>query len=248
VERTAFAAVTDVDAWHVDLDVVPSAFEACAASLADDERARAARFVFERDRRRFVAARGILRRILGDRLGVEPGRIRFEYGPRGKPRLAGPDAPVRFNVAHSGGHGLVVVSATADVGADLEVVRPLADAMAIAERHFSPDERSRLLALPAAEREVAFFRCWTRKEAYIKGLGEGLAHPLDAFSVGLEPAGTVTLVDAGGASPGAATWSLHDVSSLPAYAAAIAARSGTAPVRVRLQELGPSLDPGEAQA
>jgi 4'-phosphopantetheinyl transferase len=248
VERTAVPAVTVVEAWHAELDVAPSALDACASTLADDERTRAARFVFDRDRRRFIVARGILRRILGARVGVEPGRIRFEYGGRGKPRLAGAHARVRFNVAHSHGHGLFAVSAGTDVGADIEMVRPLPDTMAIAERFFSPDERSRLRALPPPERDIAFFRCWTRKEAYIKGLGEGLAHPLDAFSVGLEPGGTVTLVDAGGSDPARSTWSLHDVSSLPTYAAAVAAWSGATPVRLTLRELRSSLDPCDEQA
>lgn len=227
-----------VQAWHADLDVAAAAQEALAATLSPDERDRAARFVFERDRRRFVAARGLLRRLLGARLGVEAGRLRFGYGARGKPFLAGDDAGagVTFNVAHSQDHALFVIASGVELGADIEVIRPLRDALVIAECHFSPFERSRLLALPPDERDVAFFLCWTRKEAYIKALGAGLAHPLEAFSVSLAPGEPARLLQDHAAVNGT-PWSLHDLSRLPTYAAAVAVETAAAGLAGPVMEL-----------
>jgi 4'-phosphopantetheinyl transferase len=237
VTRDTQSASIAVEVWHADLDAAVAALHELAATLSDDEHARAARFVFERDRRRFVASRGLLRHILGRRLGMEPSSVRLEYGERGKPMLAAGqgDGRLRFNVAHSQGHGLFALAAGPALGADIEVLRPLPDAMAIAERFFSPDERAALLARPAAERNAAFFLCWTRKEAYIKGLGTGLTHPLDRFSVSLEPSGFVGLIDYDRDGPHA--WSLHDASRLPTYAAAVAVASRPDECHLRVREL-----------
>ena len=153
--------------------------------LTDDERQRAARFRFERDRTRFICARGLLRRFLAAELGVEPGRIRFDYGPHGKPSLAAEhaDSGLTFNVSHSDGLGLFVLARNRAIGADVEKVRPLRHGRAVAERFFADDECAALDGLTGDAWDRAFFRCWTRKEAFIKAVGEGLSYPLRAFSV-----------------------------------------------------------------
>jgi 4'-phosphopantetheinyl transferase len=225
--REAIARPTgpgDLRIWHASLDLDDDLAAGLAETLADDERARAARFMFERDRRRFVAARGILRSILGAMLALDANRVRFAYAERGKPSLAGElGHDISFNLAHSEGHALIAVANGADVGVDLEAIQPRIEPLAIAERFFAPNERAALRALPEAEHLPAFFRCWTRKEAYIKALGSGLSHPLDQFEVPIEDSGSTPLhiIESGAR---AAEWSLRDLSDMPSYAAAVVVR------------------------
>lgn len=164
--------------------------------LTDDERLRAARFRFERDRTRFVCARGLLRSLLGTELGLAPGRIRFDYGPQGKPSLAGEQAGsgLHFNVSHSDGLGLFVLARDRAIGADLEKVRPLRHGRAVAARFFAEDECAALDGLDGDAWDRAFFRCWTRKEAFVKAVGEGLSYPLRAFSVAVSDGDPVRLL------------------------------------------------------
>ena len=227
----------DIHVWHADLDSAAATLDPLLATLSPDERDRADRFVFERDQRRFIAARGLLRRLLGIRLGAEPDSLQFEYGERGKPFLAARmgQSDVSFNVAHSQGHAVFGLTSGASLGVDVEVVRQLHDAPAMAERFFSLKERDQLRALPPSQREVAFFLCWTRKEAYIKALGAGLAYPLEHFSVSVVAGEPQLLEDHTAAAQTA--WSLHDLSHLPEYAAALAVRADPDRVTIHRAEL-----------
>ena len=191
--------------------------------LSPDERARAERFHFDRDRQRFVRARATLREILGDCLGVGARDVVFQYGPYGKPALAKEMASdVQFNLSHSRGVALVAVAAGRRVGVDLEFICPRAAEGRIADRFFSAAEVTALRALPRERQEEAFFACWTRKEAYIKGRGEGLSMPLGAFSVSLAPGEPAALLDHAAAPEEARTWSLRSLTTVPGYAAALA--------------------------
>ena len=159
------------------------------STLAEDEKARAARFIFDRDRDHFIAARGILRDLLSRYVECPAGTIKFAYGPQGKPALADPGSKssVRFNLSHSHGLAVIAVGAGREVGIDVELLRPEFAGEDIAKRYFSAREVRELAQLPVGSRTEAFFRCWTRKEAYIKARGEGLHVPLDSFSVSLSP-------------------------------------------------------------
>ena len=184
-----------VDLWSAELDRGEAEISELHSVLAGDEREKAGRFHFRKDRDRYVAARGILRHLLARHLAVSPESIRFSYGPYGKPALAEPrgSGPLNFNVSHSSGLALFALGRN-PVGVDVEAVRELSDMLPIAERFFSQDEVHELRATPAAQRASAFFRCWTAKEAYIKARGEGLSMPLDRFAVSLLPLeGTVDL-------------------------------------------------------
>ena len=159
----------------------------------DDESQRARRFYFERDRTRFVCARGLLRGFLAAELGLPAERVRFQYGPSGKPSLAIEHASsgIEFNVSHSAGVGLFVLTRGMAVGADVERIRSLRHGAAVAKRFFAQDECAALEGLSGDDWDRAFFRCWTRKEAFIKAVGSGLSYPLRAFSVSVaehEPA------------------------------------------------------------
>lgn len=223
-----------VDVWATALDRPPATLERLGRLLTDDETARAKRFVFARDRRRFVVARGVLRELLGAYLGRAPGAIRFVYGAAGKPALAPPldAAGLEFNVSHSDEIALYAVGLYRPVGADVEQVRALDDLEALAERNFSRAERRALFALPLTQRLAGFFACWTRKEAFIKALGEGLSHPLDAFTVSLAPGEPARFVEIGGEAGDAERWTLAAVEVGADYHAAVAV-DGPATVAMR---------------
>ena len=198
------------------------------ALLDSGERNRAARFHFERDRDAFIASHGWLRTLLGRYLNADPRRIDFIFGHHGKPAIDG--APVHFNLSHSGEMAACAVTRDCEVGIDIERVRPTSDIESIAERFFHPEECRKLFGLAEEERALAFFRCWTRKEAYIKALGAGLSAPLDSFAVTLAPEEPAAFVQIdgqpaeGSLTQAAAACSLFDLEAGPDYAGAVAIR------------------------
>jgi 4'-phosphopantetheinyl transferase len=214
----------EVHVWRASLGQPTSRVEQLVRTLSDDERGRAERFHSERDRTRFVVARGTLRSILGHYLGVEPGRVQFEYGPRGKPHMAEPFAnlALRFNLAHSHDWALYAFAHHREVGIDLERACPLPDAEEIATRFFSARESAAWRALSPNRRQQAFYLCWTRKEAYIKAIGDGLALPLDQFDVSLAPTEPARLLRVEGNPKEAKRWSLQTLEPAPGYVAALA--------------------------
>ena len=177
------AAVAHV--WRAQLDPAPGEVHRLMGMLSKDEHARAERFRFDQDRRRFVVARGVLRSLLALYLGLPPQKVQLTYGASGKPCL--PRGVLRFNL-DAGELGLYAFTSSREVGIDVEHVRQLDDMDQIARRFFSVNEVASLEALPESARpSTAFFNCWTRKEAYVKARGEGLALPLDGFDVSLAP-------------------------------------------------------------
>jgi 4'-phosphopantetheinyl transferase len=198
--------------------------EALAATLSPSERARAAAFAFPRERERFAISRGLLRALLARFAGGSPASQEIVEGPHGKPALAGScgQGRVRFSVSHSGDLWGCAVGFRREVGLDLEAVDPARDHARLAERYFSPAEAAALAALPPGERNGAFHRCWTRKEAWLKCLGFGLHLPLDGFEVSLrsgEPAALLAVrFDPGVPGP----WRLVDLDLGPGFAACLA--------------------------
>lgn len=217
-------AAGEVHVWRVALDPPEELVAELRALLSPDEVARADRFHFARHRRRFTVGRGALRRLLGGYLGRAPEGVRFAYGAREKPHLAEPPpgSPLRFNLSNSSELALVAVTVGVEVGIDLEAVRPMDDALAISERFFSAAERTVLAACPEGERDQAFFRCWTRKEAYVKAVGDGIALGLDRFDVSLDPGEGARLLALEGDPARAAAWSLTHVDPAPGYVGALA--------------------------
>ena len=214
----------EVHVWRARLDAPPERVRRLFDVLAPDERERAGRFHFQRDRDRFTVARGLLRGILGGYLNSAPERLRFEYGAQGKPTLAAGHNPggLRFNVSHSEGVALFAVTRGREVGVDVERVSARVSCEEIAGRFFSPREVAGLRALPAASREAAFFDCWTRKEAYIKACGAGLSLPLDGFDVTLAPGEPAALLENRLDPAEVSRWSLRELHPWPGFAAAVA--------------------------
>jgi 4'-phosphopantetheinyl transferase len=214
----------EVHVWQASLDQAPSRVQDFLHILAPDEQARASRFYFAKDREHYIVARGVLRAILGRYLDRAPECLSFCYGAHGKPALRGQshEDAIRFNVSHSQGIALYAFARSRQVGVDVEHIRLDLAVAEIAARFFSPREAAMLLVLPPDVQRQAFFRCWTRKEAYIKALGEGLSLPLDQFdlsSVHGEPATS----SAAERNPSEASrWSVREISPAPGYAAALA--------------------------
>jgi 4'-phosphopantetheinyl transferase len=170
----------DVRVWTAQLDDSPLV-DATENILDAQEQQRARRFHNALHRRRFVAGRVQLRSLLARCLKTEPSQVRFRYGQHGKPDLVG--SSLRFNVSHSENTAVYAVGENIRLGVDIEILRPVADADALAKRYFSLAEQRDFALCPAEEKSTAFLTLWTRKEAYIKAIGEGLSHPLDAFDV-----------------------------------------------------------------
>lgn len=214
----------EVHVWRARLDQPPLCVESLLGTLTDDERSRAERFKFLKDREHFIVARGTLRAIIGRYLQIEPSQLRFCYSDYGKPALVKDFAggAARFNLTHSHGLALFAVTCGREVGIDLEKLRPdLADGQ-IAERFFSAQEVRRLRELPRQQQGEAFFNCWTRKEAYIKARGEGLSMPLDSFDVSLVPGEPAELLDTRGDPQEASRWSLRELFPASGFVAAVA--------------------------
>jgi len=216
----------DVDVVVTCLAAAPHAVRASAARLSDAERHRARRFAFGRDARRFIVARARLRELLAARLGVGAESIEFEYGAHGKPvlsrRFAGSD--LHFNVSHCDDVAAYAFSCGHTIGIDLEAVRVISDADDIAARYFSRRENTTYRTLNPRDRPLGFFNCWTRKEAFVKALGDGLSIPLDRFDVTLapgEPAKVLRVENTPGDSSG---WRLDSFCPAAGYVAAFASQ------------------------
>jgi 4'-phosphopantetheinyl transferase len=206
--------------WSAPLDCDAPLTREVAECLSADERARAERFVFPRDRNRFLTGRAFLRLLLAGHTGKRAAALRFRYGPHGKPALAG-KGPA-FNLAHSDGLAVCALAPAGEIGVDVERVRPVADADSVAGSFFSSRETADLAALPHSQRLRGFFDAWTRKEAFLKALGSGLARPLDSFDVTLAPAEPPRLRRTAGDPGEAARYSLHALEPEPGYVAAVA--------------------------
>jgi 4'-phosphopantetheinyl transferase len=220
----------EIHVWQAWLDRDAEAVKRLELTLSPDEIARANRFHFEKDKRHYIVGRGLLRELLANYLGEDPKRLEFAYGEYGKPSLAGAQASsgLSFNLSHSAGLAVYAFAKNRNLGIDAERIKPDFVSEDIARRYFSPREVDDLFSLPPTERPEAFFRCWTRKEAYLKARGAGLQIPLDSFSVSLlpgQPAGFL-----GGVEP---CWRLAAFVAAEGYAAAIVYDGAPGPLRVR---------------
>ena len=213
--------------WWAPVDVPASTRQSLAGCLSSAEQRRGETYNRPLDRDRFLAARGWLRRLLAGLLLCDARDIEMVTTANGKPELV--DSEVRFNASRSGGIALYATSRMTSVGVDIEKIRPTADVEGIAARFFSPAERRALAALPAASRREAMFHCWTRKEAYVKGIATGLSVPISNIDVGVDGGRPATIAD----------WRVQQVDVSPGFAAAVAAEryDGTAPNVQRIEGL-----------
>jgi len=211
--------VVGVDVWVAPLDVGSERLRPLVASLSPAERARAGRYRFPGDARRFSAARGWLRHVLGAELGVDPAAVPLSEGP-GKPRLAGGEG-LRFNVSHARDLALIAVAAC-EVGVDVEHARDGPPGLDAVRLCCTPAEADAIERMPPGERADAFLRRWTAKEAYLKARGLGLAVPPDRVEIGAARAGGAVPVGVTG-EPGPARWKVRELRPAPGYVGAVAA-------------------------
>ena len=225
-----------VHIWAASLDREPVELQELRGLLSEDELERAARFKFDLLARRFIAGRGILRSLVGAYIGTSPAEVRFRYDS-GKPSLATqPAVPLHFNLAHADDLAVYAVSRSSPIGIDVERVAPLPDATDIAANHFAPGEIRRLAR--ARDTAESFYRCWTRKEAFVKALGEGLSYSLDRFEVSLaadEPARLLSVDD----DPAEAeAWTLLHLDPADGFVGALAVRGPVADIACRTWATG----------
>ena len=214
----------DIHVWRIGLNDLESKIEQFEAVLSYDERRRADRFRFERDRKQFILSRGALRNLLGKYLELSAHHIEFTQNRYGKPALVNREK-LTFNLSHSGGLALVAVARNTEIGVDVEVVNRQLDFLPLADRFFSEAEYREIVTSSESDRSILFYRCWTGKEAVVKARGKGLSIPLDTFAVSLEQTGSqvVSLVEKG---KEASTWRLVPIDVGEGYAGAIAYEGG----------------------
>ena len=200
--------------------------------LSPEELARAKRFRFEKDYRSFVIARGAMKLLLADYLGTAPHLLALQCNAYGKPFFEERGRePIFFNLAHSADRALVAYCRTAPVGIDIEQLRGDIPFCEIAQQHFSAAENAALNRFDADERAAAFFRCWTRKEAYVKAYGQGLSLALDSFDVSLRRDDDPLLLAVRHDAEADGAWNIHDVEASPGYVAALAVKAPKAALR-----------------
>ncbi|HEX5220544.1 MAG TPA: 4'-phosphopantetheinyl transferase superfamily protein [Verrucomicrobiae bacterium] len=222
---SAELAEGEVHVICVSLNVSPDRLAQLKATLSPDEQDRAAKYRFQEGKDFFVAARGLLREVLGYYLGMPPERIEFRYNQSGKPELAGSAAnrDLHFNVAHSGADAVFAVTLHRDIGVDLERIRAIPEMLQMVSYALSDSEKREWDRLEATEWRRAFFDCWARKEAFLKGIGEGLERQPSEIEVPLrrcQPEETLTIGDHGCKVDG---WSLRSLSAGD-YAVAVAVK------------------------
>jgi 4'-phosphopantetheinyl transferase len=224
--KTLLLEDNEVHVWRASLELPAPRVQALQHDLSEEELERAERFHFQRHQSHFIAARGLLRTILGRYLKTEPRRLRFRYGPKGKPELVGGTSrrALRFNVSHSHDLALYAITHGREIGVDVERIRPDVAGEKIAERFFCPQEAAALRQLPDGVRQTAFYTCWTRKEAYLKAIGEGITLRLDQFEVSVVPGEPAVLLSIHGDPKEASYWSLKELDPEPGYVGALAVK------------------------
>jgi 4'-phosphopantetheinyl transferase len=222
-------ATGDVHVWRVELNQPEPLLEKFRETLEEQELDRASRFHFEKHRRHFTAGRGVLRQLLSQYLGTKPEQLRLSYGAYGKPALNGEhkDSRLRFNMSHSHEVALFAFAEDRELGVDVEHIRTDFASEEVARRFFSRREVETFNALPRHDQVAAFFKCWTRKEAFIKVIGKGLSQPLDKFDVTLGQPAALLWVSGDDAS----RWSLYDLEVGGDYAGALAVEGQVSRIR-----------------
>lgn len=210
----------EVHLWLVSIAAMEAQLDDLCSLLSEEEINQAERFHFEKDQKRYVVARGMLRKILSQYCQFEPEAHQFGYNQYGKPYLTDNDW-LRFNVSHSGDKILYGFTQNRELGVDIEYVKPFENAHQIVERFFSDHEKNQFRSVPDHMKNRAFLNCWTRKEAYIKALGKGMSLPLDEFSVYFMPDEPACLLETKHDIREKDRWTLQEIKVGEGYVAAV---------------------------
>jgi 4'-phosphopantetheinyl transferase len=212
---------SDIEVWQRPLVAEVGELTSYWSFLSRSEQRKAGRFYLPRDVTRYIIGRGWMRQILAACLDEEPAALSFTENPFGKPRLSD-SSELHFNLTHSHGYAVLVVAWGFEVGVDIERLRPSPEG--VAEQFFSKAECDALDHMAPADRDESFFNCWTRKEAFVKALGDGLSFPLDDFSVSLAPGTPAAIEHIKGNAGEVALWQMAAFRPLPDFIGAVAAR------------------------
>jgi 4'-phosphopantetheinyl transferase len=219
----------DVHIWTAGLDLPEHKAAGFYALLSDDEKARAARFHFEKDRLHFIAGRATLRMLVAGYLGRQPAKVQFSYTSFGKPFLksVSGESEYQFNLSHSNDRVVYIFSLARQVGIDLEQIRVMPDQDRFAEFYYSRSECAAINALDILEKRRAFYKIWTCKEAVFKAIGAGLTKEISQTEVSLNGDAQPRLVCIDGDPAQAVGWHLELFAPFENYQAAFAIQEGS---------------------
>ncbi len=218
-----------------------SAFQDLLDTLNSEERNRASRFAFDRDREVYTLAHGMLRRVLSRYEAIDPADWTFENNPHGKP-LISPSAgsSLRFNISHTAGLAVLAVTREIEVGIDVESLLRTRVRIEVASKAFTEFERRELTKVANEDaRRKRFFEIWTLKEAFIKSKGMGLSLPLDQFWFRLSEVGEYELFVDSALKEEPSQWQFEFVRDVPQYLIAVALRSGPVPFKLAVHSFHP---------
>lgn len=226
IKDCLFRQEHEIHLWSANLDLGESEVIELEKTLSDDEIARANRFRFPIHRKRFVVARGLLRRLLASYLETDASGIKFDYSTQGKPSIKaiGKDR-LEFNISHTQDIGIYGFTLNRRLGVDVEYVREFKEVESIAQRFFAPKEYRQIKSLKPQQQQQAFFRAWTGKEAYLKATGEGLGGGLDKVEIELNLQQPSRLISIDNSPEAALRWRYFEVIPAPDYLGAVVAES-----------------------
>jgi len=226
---------SQVHLWRSSLDLPITIIKQLANILSEDEIAKADRFRFPQHRRRYIAARGILRQLLGKYLQISPNNIKFKYGDRGKPSLTKSisSSSLEFNISHSQDYALYGFAYNHPIGVDIENLRTMQDAAQIAQRFFSPQEFELVNCLSGEQQQRVFFKLWTAKEAYLKAIGTGLAGSLASIDITFDNSEIPYLKSIQGDTTAIVPWSMYPCIPALGYVGAIAIKTKITPQQIK---------------
>lgn len=209
-----------VHVWTINFAVNDEAFNKYLSLLSEDEKKRASKFKFFKDKRCYVVTKGVLRLLSGHYLNKEAKAICFAYGEYSKPKFKH-KTNLNFNVSHSGDSAILGFVYDHTIGVDIEKIKNNFDTFKIAANFFSKKEIAALREIPKPQQHMAFYRCWTRKEAFVKAKGSGLSFPLDSFSVSLDTDLEAELLETHWDKKEKSDWSYHSFIPDSNYIAAV---------------------------
>ena len=212
-----------VHVWHASLEQPSEVVQKLESFLSEEERQRAERFRYQEHQQAFVVSRGILRNLLNRYTGIQPEQIQFKYNVTGKPFLAGMESgtDLSFNLSHSGLLVLYAFCWGRQVGIDVECIRPMEEMDQVAEMNLSHREYRAYKRVSEQDRLKAFYNCWSRKEAFVKAIGDGMSLPMREIEVSLEAHRPAQLLSIQGSLEQANLWTMHDLKTWDGYAAAL---------------------------
>ena len=216
---------TKVQIWTINLDVSPDLLAIYLADLNSDEIVRSERYRRQVDRTNFIVSRAVLKRLIASKLSINTSNVEFDENPFGKPHII-QNHKLQFNLSHSGKLAIIGFTENHRIGVDVEYMKDDIEYKNIAKHHFAPEEYEVLLSQPNNLLREYFYRCWTRKESFIKAEGSGVSYPLDSFIVSMNSDNEAAILNMKDPSENQSEWSMHSFVPAANYIAAVTVNCG----------------------